>query len=685
MDGSFKMKRAIIRGSAACLCVLQWLFLGDSHLAADGAADNKDGNVRRIPPAGIEVPEEVRADLAERTKRLGEALETLRTEVASKTALAERWADAAIFQKAVDWALRYGEFFRKDEFVEASQQLELGEQRVASLRAGQVPWNDATGPLVRAYVSRIDGSVQPYGLVVPASYRPRDGRRHRLDFWFHGRGEQLSELAFIRDRRRSLGEFAPADAFVLHLYGRYCNGSRFAGETDFWEALADVKKQYPIDEDRMVVRGFSLGGAACWHITTHYASRWAASAPGAGFSETADFLRVFQEETLRPSAWEQKLWRLYDSTSIALNTANTSVVAYSGEVDRQKQAADAMEKAMAAEGLALTHLIGPKTAHAYEPGAKVELNRRIDALANRGRDKSPQTVKFSTYSLRYNRMAWVQVDALDEHWAEGRVIARQDPGRNSLAVDAQGVSALSLLFESGEAGFELGKPVSVTVNGTILKGPVAASDRSWGFSAWCQGSNWLAGRLPSDRPRKAHGLQGPIDDAFMDSFVMVMPTGKPLNEATGRWVREESERAVQQWRRQFRGDARVKSDHAVTEQDWAGANLVLWGDPSSNDLIARILGDLPIQWTADAVRVNGREYQADKVVPILIFPNPLNPQRYVVINSGFTFRDYDYLNNARQTPKLPDWAVIDLTERPGSRRPGRIADAGFFNEQWAWK
>ena len=49
---------------------------------------------------------------------------------------------------------------------------------------------------------------------------------------------------------------------------------------------------------------------------------------------------------------------------------------------------------------------------------------------------------------------------------------------------------------------------------------------------------------------------------------------------------------------------------------------------------------------------------------MLIYPNPLNPKRYVVLNSGFTFREYDYLNNARQVPKLPDWAVIDVSEPP---------------------
>jgi len=69
-------------------------------------------------------------------------------------------------------------------------------------------------------------------------------------------------------------------------------------------------------------------------------------------------------------------------------------------------------------------------------------------------------------------------------------------------------------------------------------------------------------------------------------------------------------------------------------------------------------------------------------VTLSIYPNPLNPKKYVVLNSGFTYREYDYLNNARQVPKLPDYAVIDVTTPANSRYPGKIVRAGFFDEQW---
>src|SRR5262249_35506369 len=161
----------------------------------------------------------------------------------------------------------------------------------------------------------------------------------------------------------------PPGTFVLYPYGRYCNAFKFAGEIDVLEALEHVKKDYPIDDDRVVMRGFSMGGAGGWQFAVHYPDYWVAAAPGAGFRETPEFLRVFQKEKLEPTEWEKKLWQLYDCPGYAGNLFNLPTVAYSGGNDPQKQAADAMAAALAKEGISLVHLIGPNTGHTYHPRA----------------------------------------------------------------------------------------------------------------------------------------------------------------------------------------------------------------------------------------------------------------------------------------------------------------------------
>ena len=177
-------------------------------------------------------------------------------------------------------------------------------------------------------------------------------------------------------------------------------------------------------------------------------------------------------------------------------------------------------------------------------------------------------------------------------------------------------------------------------------------------------------------------MQGPIDDAFMEPFLMAHPTGTPMNDAVGKWTKSEEERAIREWRRIFRGDTPVKDDSAVTDADIASKNLVLWGDPSSNKILARIADKLPIRWNSSSISVGSRRFASGTNVPVLIYPNPLNPSRYVVINSGFTFRESAYGTNSLQVPELPDYAVIDVTSPATPRWAGKLAAVGFFGEHW---
>ncbi len=661
-------------------------------LLADGPSDNIPENVRRQPPPGVAIPDDVRAALTARAAAFREKLNAAGFDKAPEKA---KWLpDVEVLWKAVDWALRYDEIFDPKQTDWAAQQLDEADKRLEALKKGETPWLSQTGLVVRGYRSRIDDSVQPFGLVVPPTFNVNLPLRWRLDCWFHGRGEKLTELDFIHQRMTSPGEFTPQDTIVLHPYGRYCNGQRFAGETDFFEALETVQRDYRIDDDRIIVRGFSLGGAACWHIAAHHAWRWCAAAPGAGFSETEEFLNFFQGEKLQPTPWERKLWNLYDSTAVAGNFFNLPLVAYSGEIDKQKQAADAMAKALDKEGIALTHIIGPKTAHAYEKGAKAEVNRRIDALAEKGRGAFPLASDFVTYSLKTNRASIGTIDAMAEEWVPARlkstVVARGDGGEGRiLQVTARNVTALTLDLPAGTF-LEAQGIAGIVVNTDAAKtgwhaNAGRSSDGSLRVSLHVQDDALVSGPLPADGLRKKHGLQGPIDDAFMDRFLFVRPTGTAANEKAGAWAKAEVERAIEHWRRHFRGEALVKNDTDVTEDDMRSANIVVWGDPSSNKLLARCADKLPISWTAGEIRVGEKTFPAANHALAAIYPNPLAPDRYLVLNSSFTFREYDYLNNARQTPKLPDWAVFDLDTPPNSRFAGKVVAGDFFGEKWEVK
>ncbi len=271
---------------------MRWMFLFVFPLVSAVAAE------RPVPPPGIAVPAAERAELAAALSELG----AIESGLKGNPLL----PDVLIFSEAVRYALQYNEFLKPEDIDKAHLLLIEGRLRAEALARGEAPWVHATGLVVRGYVSKIDESVQPYGLVIPDGYTPAG--KWRLDTWFHGRNETLSEVAFLADRMRNPGEFTPAGTIVLHLYGRYCNANKFAGEVDLFEALDDVKRNYSIDENRIVVRGFSMGGAATWHIAAHYAGLWAAAAPGAGFAETAEFTGAYRDPANKPTWWEEKLY-----------------------------------------------------------------------------------------------------------------------------------------------------------------------------------------------------------------------------------------------------------------------------------------------------------------------------------------------------------------------------------------
>ena len=283
-------------------------------------------------------------------------------------------------------------------------------------------------------------------------------------------------------------QFTPQDTIVLHLHGCYCNASTFPGEVDLFEALEDVKRHFSVDENRVLVRGFIMGGASAWHIGAHYGRDFAAVAPGTGFAETAEFYG-YAKTGYQPTWFQEKLLHLTNATDYAANFFNVPVVAYNGDHDAQRQAADMMEKNLAPEGLNLSRVWGRNIGHAYTPEAVVEINKRMDALAAQGRDKRPRRIRFTTWTLRYNRMRWAVVDGMEKQWDRARVNV-DIQGDHTVQVATVNVNALSFSMGSGAGPLDLASKVTVLLDGQSLTAPGPLTDGSWTARFRKTGTRW---------------------------------------------------------------------------------------------------------------------------------------------------------------------------------------------------
>jgi dienelactone hydrolase len=616
----------------------------------------------QAPPSPATPTAEQRRDIEQKLSDLTSRIEALRAKHADASLL----ADVDIYRKAVTYILRFPEEFAKPEYVAHTMSvLGTGLTRAKELESGAPSWPKRKGHVIRAYVSRVDGSVQPYGVTIPASYDAT--KPMRLDIWQHGTDRTLNEVAFIMQQERDRPIPPEQDYIQIEPLGRTNLSYRWAGEADMFESLASVQQRYNIDPTRIVLRGFSMGGASSWHLGLHHPGRWAAIEAGAGYTETR---RYGKRESLPP--YQEAMLHYYDAVDYSLNAFNTPTVGYGGEIDAQLQASVNIRDQLTAEGfrfqqdgpfrwvttdLRALFLVGPKTAHAWHPDSRVQSNAFINkALEAAGR--VPDRVRFVTYTTRFNKAWWVTVAGLDKTYTRAEVDATRSRDGEIYTVTTKNISRLDL-----EA-----TPGAFTIDGRTIK---AGANPSFVKT----GSEWTIAGHTTPGLRKSHGLQGPVDDAFVDPFLCVRPTGTPWNAVSQQWVAKTLDVFSANFAKWLRGDIRVKDDRAVAASDIADYNLILFGDPGSNSVIAKVIGQLPIRWSKTEITIGTHTFGTGDHIPAVIYPNPLNPKRYVVINSGHTFGDEDFRGtNAWLYPRLGDYSVLAPN--------GDIAMSGFFDEQW---
>ncbi len=623
------------------------------------------GAAQTPPPVVPPSPENTQL-IERKVRELTTRVEALRAKRADPALI----ADVDVYRKAAEYILRFPEEFASEAFTPNTiTVLDTGLKRAAELDAGNPSWPKRKGHVVRGYVSRLDGSVQPYGLTIPESY---DGSKPvRLDIWQHGTNRTLNEVAFIIQQEADRPIPPEQDYIQVEPLGRTNVSYRWAGEADMFESLASVQQHYKIDPKRIVLRGFSMGGASSWHLGLHHPGRWGAIEAGAGYTETR---RYGNRPDLPP--YQEAMLHYYDAVDYSLNAFNTPTVGYGGEDDRQLQASVNIREQLTKEGfrfqqdgpyrwttrdLRALFLVGPKTGHSWHTESKAESSAFITKALDTA-DRVPAHVRFVTYTTRFNKAHWLTVDELDETYQRAEVDAKRSEDGKQYTVTTKNVSRVTF-DNAARAGF--------TIDGQAVKpGSTAAFEKKDG--------KWRAANGAANGLRKVHGLQGPVDDAFMEAFLCVRPTGTPWTRAAQEWVTPTLDVFKANFAKWLRGDIRIKDDRSLSASDIADYNLILFGDPGSNSVIAKVVGQLPLKWSRTEIAVAGQAFNADDHVPVLIYPNPLNPKRYVVINSGHTFGDTDFRGtNAWLYPRLGDYSVLTSS--------GSVVLSGFFDEQWALK
>lgn len=621
-------------------------------------------------PAGPEDTKAIEASLAE----LRAAIAKLRPDARTENSL----PDVEVYAKAAEWILRHNEFYKPDYVGQTHAALKTGLARAAELAKGPPGWEQAPGRRILGYQSAVDDSIQPYAISLPAKFGKEPEKSWPLHLVLHGRGDMMNEVNFIR-AHDGKPPAADNDWIQLDVFGRTNNAYRFAGEADVFEALADVKRRYRIDDRRIVLHGFSMGGAGSWHLGLHYPSLWCAVGPGAGF---VDFYK-YQKVEARLPFYQDLALSIYNPVDYALNAFNVPICTYGGENDPQLVASTEMVDLAKPLGISIKLLIGPGMEHDFHPESKKEFMAFLLDRQKAGRTVYPGTrkIKFTTRTLKYNTCEWATIEEMILPYRETLVEGEVDEKAGVLRLKTRNVAVLQLGRDLAER---------VDLDGDLLPLSGAAGGLLPGVYYELTGSHWSVMNYDSSLAfpknadmRKRHNLQGPIDDAFMQPFVCVRATGTPWNEAHAAWANWTLTRFSGEFDKYLRGKVPIVDDTDVTNEMMLEKNLILFGDPGSNSALSKIVARLPVRWTKTSIEVNGEKYDPATHGVSLIYPNPMSPRRYVVVNSGHTIHAADFTrSNAWLFPRLGDIAVQKFEKLEAGGYKETVEWADFFNSSW---
>lgn len=483
---------------------------------------------------------------------------------------------------------------------------------VVRLLPGQ---NYRPGPQVLTYVSDADNSEQPYALYLPKSLE--QGKKYPLVISLHGAfSNHRLNLRRVFGKGNRPGEsdgeasryFPPlreVDFIVAAPFARGTMGYLGLAEKDVYDVLADVKRRFPVDEDRVYLTGLSMGGGGTLWLGLTRPDLWAAIAavcPAA------------------PPGTEE----------LAPNALNLPVRLFHGDQDPLVPVAVSRKwyKELFHLGGPVEYLEYPGVRHnswdyAYADG------RIFDWFGKFQRNRYPDRVRFFTRWYKYRSAYWVEIDGLTP--GEPASLDVRFTGINELEAETRGVAGLTFDL-GGHPRFDRARAVTVKIDGSVVKvKPQAAVSLSR------QGGSWHAGRYAPPPGAKRPGAEGPLLEAVSARHIYVYGTGGAKDEAELRRRRAEAEAAAT-WSgpgTPVLASFRVAADTEVSEDDLRESNLVLFGTWETNRLIARFRDRFPIELNPGAA-----DYGLVVVAPA--------GGRYLVVNSG-----------------LPWWTGAERASRPG--------------------
>ncbi|HZV11905.1 MAG TPA: prolyl oligopeptidase family serine peptidase, partial [Candidatus Kapabacteria bacterium] len=376
------------------------------------------------------------------------------------------------------------------------------------------------------FISSMDGSAQYYAVAPPLPSTAQPGMILAL----HGASVEAQGMAKAYLRKDW--------AYVVAPTNRRPFGFDWQdwGANDALEVLADARRRFAIDTNRIWLDGHSMGGHGTWSVGIHHPDLFASLAPSAGWTSLPLYIPwTFQRSQIYAAplmlAERDRALRQDDLPAFAGNLINTPVFVLQGGSD------DNVPPIQARLWVDILQRAGDSVAYEEVPWMKHWWNRPatpgtdcIDDstmmmfVRSHTRNPFPIHVHLHTVDLAQSNSAyWIRIDEVEKPFEDATLDAALDTTVDPRRIDVttQNIRAFTVVIPpaavSGARGVEIviDHHEDITITG----------ERSLGEESFTwTGDHFESGRDTTTEIHKTPALFGPMKQATFTPFALVYGT-----------------------------------------------------------------------------------------------------------------------------------------------------------------
>jgi hypothetical protein len=515
-----------------------------------------------------------------------------------------------------------------------------------------------------AYVDPIDDSVQFCRAYPPAHYDP--AKQWPMVVSLHGynpANPRYVDWWSVDQRHHALAD--NHDVIVIEPHGRGNTSYAGLGRLDVLRCIELARSTFSVDPERVLLMGYSMGGWGTWQVGTRHPDLFAGVAPVFGGTDYRVAMSPDELAKLTPFA---RLQAERESSFVqAESLLTTPIFINHGDADElvpvkfSQYAAQMLQR----WGYNVRYWEHPGLGHS-ELGCEDEVMRWFLNL----RRVQPSRVRLRAAELKAAHAHWVSVQQR-QNVMDLVVVEAAISGANTITLSTSNV--LEIVLTPPPALIDPAKPVTVVWNDaeprTLTPEDGRMVLRASGYSP--------AGLV------KTPQCEGPIADYINAPFVCVV--GTVSEDPDMRLAcQAQAQQTADGWDKWQHARLRLVKDAELTEADMARYNLLLIGGPEANLVTRKLIDQLPLKIDGPTVTIDGHAFQAPSAAVGMIYPNPLNSQRYVMVGAATSAAAMYYNTGANDSVDffIADGHIGDW--RNGIPDERVLIASGFFDSNWRY-